>query len=267
MATGGARALPVDILHRPAGEAARLIALGFLDAAAAAQARLADPEDLEALHDLRVALRRMRSTLRAYRGTLGGTVAKKLRRHARDLARSTTAGREADVQLAWLRAQEAALSPRERAGFLWLEGRLEQRRRAAYDGLARRLPRAFAKLEQRLRRRLAIYRMKVHVGDGAAVPLFGAVAADALRTQAGELLQRLEGVQDAADAPGQHAARIATKRTRYLLEPLTARVQGGRVLVRDLQQLQDVLGELHDVHVLADEVAAAVAEAAAARAR
>ncbi|MGH7676379.1 MAG: CHAD domain-containing protein, partial [Gemmatimonadales bacterium] len=180
MATAPTRALPADLLHRPAGEAARLIALVFLDAAAAAEQRLADPEDLEAVHDLRVALRRMRSTLRAYRGSLGGTVAKKLPGRARDLARSTTAAREADVQLTWLRAQESALSPRERAGLRWLEARLSERHRATYAGLARRLPRAFAKLEQRLRRRLAVYRVKVHVGDGAAVPLFGAAAADAL---------------------------------------------------------------------------------------
>jgi CHAD domain-containing protein len=265
MATGAS--LPVDLLHRPTGEAARLIALVHLDAAAAAQERLADPEDGEALHDLRVALRRLRSTLRAYRPWLGGTAAKKLRRRARDLGRSTSAARDADVQLAWLRAQGAALAPREHAGLRWLEERVAARRDATYDRLARRLPRALAKLEQRLRRRLAVYRVKVRVGDDAAVPLFGAVTAGALRTLAGELLDALEGVADAADAAGQHAARIATKRVRYLLEPLTTRVPGGRALVRQLQQLQDVLGELHDAHVLAGELAAAVAEAAAARAR
>ena len=61
---------PAELLARPAAEATRLIALGYLDDASAAATRLDDPEDEEALHDFRVALRRLRSTLRAYRPQL-----------------------------------------------------------------------------------------------------------------------------------------------------------------------------------------------------
>jgi CHAD domain-containing protein len=69
-----------DLLLRPAGEAAHRIARAFLDAAAAA--RLADAADAEALHDFRVAIRRLRVTVRTY-PALRASVSKKLRRRLR----------------------------------------------------------------------------------------------------------------------------------------------------------------------------------------
>lgn len=50
-----------SLLDRPAAEAARLLALRMLDAAAAARLRMDNPADPEALHDFRVAIRRLRS--------------------------------------------------------------------------------------------------------------------------------------------------------------------------------------------------------------
>ena len=52
--------LPPTVLAQPADEGARLLALQNLKAARAARTRLATPGDLEALHDYRVALRRLR---------------------------------------------------------------------------------------------------------------------------------------------------------------------------------------------------------------
>src|SRR6266850_1669538 len=55
---------------RPAAEGARLVALRQLDEARAALVRVGDVEDDEAIHDVRVALRRLRSSLAAYRALL-----------------------------------------------------------------------------------------------------------------------------------------------------------------------------------------------------
>jgi CHAD domain-containing protein len=57
--------LPDYLLDLPAEEAARLIALSLLDRAAAAAARMADPSDPHALHDFRVATRRLVACLQA----------------------------------------------------------------------------------------------------------------------------------------------------------------------------------------------------------
>ncbi|HYU36006.1 MAG TPA: CHAD domain-containing protein, partial [Thermoanaerobaculia bacterium] len=61
------------LLARPPDEGAHLLALTLLDQAAAAFPRLEDPADSEALHDFRVALRRLRSCLRAYRSCLNAS--------------------------------------------------------------------------------------------------------------------------------------------------------------------------------------------------
>jgi CYTH domain-containing protein len=52
------------------------------------------------------------------------------------------------------------------------------------------------------------------------------------------------------DAPG-HAARIAVKRLRYVLEPFHAEVPAIPPVVARLKGLQDLLGDLHDSHRIA----------------
>ena len=53
-----------ELLDQPAERAARIVALGLLDKAAAARQRLDDPSDNDAIHDFRVAVRRLRSWVR-----------------------------------------------------------------------------------------------------------------------------------------------------------------------------------------------------------
>src|SRR6202521_4568478 len=90
------------ILERSPEEGARRLALAYLDDAAAALPRLADLEDAEALHDLRVAVRRLRSSLKAHHAQLGDSVPKKLARRLRRLPPAPRAGRDAAVQIEWL---------------------------------------------------------------------------------------------------------------------------------------------------------------------
>ena len=79
-----------NLLARPAEETARRLALELLDATEAAAARLGDLEDHEALHDFRVALRRLRSTLAAYRPLLGKADSKAVRKRLRRVAKWTS---------------------------------------------------------------------------------------------------------------------------------------------------------------------------------
>ena len=69
-----------SLLDRPAAEAARLLALRLLDDAASARLRLSHPEDPEALHAFRVAIRRLRSSLRAWADVLQEGVSPKVLR-------------------------------------------------------------------------------------------------------------------------------------------------------------------------------------------
>src|SRR2546426_7817593 len=119
---------PDNLLAAPAPRAAHRIALSLLDAATAARERLPDTGDAEALHDFRVAMRRLRSTLRAYQPQLE-VVPAKLRRRLRDLARATGEARDVEVQISWLERQRNELPAARRAGGARPLGRVAARRR------------------------------------------------------------------------------------------------------------------------------------------
>jgi CHAD domain-containing protein len=235
----------------------------LLDDARGACGRLADPDDGEALHDFRVALRRLRTLLRSFQGALGPAVPKKLQRRLRDLARATSTGRDAEVQLAWIRAHRGELGPRLRAGLRWLVARLEDRRARAYSVLRGEEAEQFRQLERRLRRPLSAALLSAPPGG----PAFAAAAARWIRELAAALDRELAAAHRASDGETIHAARVAAKRLRYVIEPLGGDLPQAATVVEPLKRLQDLLGELHDVTVLIGELGEAVAEAAAEKAR
>src|SRR6188768_363107 len=116
---------PPTLVDLPAGEGARRIALLHLETARAARCQVATSGNPEALHDYRVALRRLRSCLRSYRRELRSTVTRKSRRRVERLAHATNRSRDLEVHLEWLTAQEATAAAGDRPGITWLIARLE----------------------------------------------------------------------------------------------------------------------------------------------
>src|SRR5438034_4318112 len=105
-----------DLLEEPVERAAREIALRLLDKVEKERRRLDEPDDVEALHDFRVAVRRLRSWLRAFKGPLRGSVSGRHRDTLRAVARATNAGRDAEVHVEWLRARAELFRGRRRRG-------------------------------------------------------------------------------------------------------------------------------------------------------
>ncbi len=260
--------MTTGLLARPPEEGARLIALSYLDQAAAARARLQDETDAEALHDFRVALRRLRSILRAYDDTLRGSVPRKLAKRLKRLAGATGPGRDAEVQLEWLRGHGSKLGSQQRQGHSWMLARLNGRVRDAYGDLQAEIDRDFPAVDGDLRRHLSVYRTKIFLDPETAPPTLGAVTARILRDQVAELEGNLAKVRHADDVDEAHQSRISAKRVRYLLEPFAEELpESAAAVVKRFKALQDLLGDLHDSHVLEQELAEAVEEAAAERAR
>jgi CHAD domain-containing protein len=258
------RAKPAaDLLTLAPLPAACRIALAHLDAAAQAHARLLDDSDAEALHDLRVALRRLRSLLRAYRPWLGRTVPGKLRRQLRKLARATNEARDAEVQLAWLKQHRLRLTARERVGVEWLRSELTARRDRAYQHICDELAHEFTRVEAALR---AAFTRTLRPGRAASTR-FGQVTAQLVEEHAGALRAALASIGSLGDEAKIHAARIAAKRLRYLLEPVAPLLAGGRERVKMLKRFQDDFGLLNDSFVRARALADAAQLAGGMRAR
>ena len=259
--------LPEDILLRTPEEAARRVALGFLADARKARDRLSDPEDAEALHDFRVAIRRLRSAVRAYRKPLSGSVTEKQRRTLRKLQQATGAGRDAEVLLEWLVPQRPGLREAHRVGHDWIVGRLRAQKDKAYGRVRKDVRKAFAKVEDGLRDRLERMTVEIHLVHESKSRTWAEALAPTIREHAEELARRLAKVKSLEHQEAAHDARITCKRIRYLLEPLRRDVPATQELVRRCKALQDTLGDMHDATVLAGELASALEKAAAGRAR
>ncbi|MDX5332936.1 MAG: CHAD domain-containing protein, partial [Gammaproteobacteria bacterium] len=137
--------LTENALTRPAPEAVLdLMAERFAEAEEAL-ARIQLEGDEEAVHDFRVAVRRLRSLERAYRACLAGGALRKLRKRLARVTEATGRARDLEVQLAWLAQEREVMRPHERFGFDWLQRRLGAARQAERRRLRKRLGKHFGK--------------------------------------------------------------------------------------------------------------------------
>lgn len=255
------------LLELSPGEATRRIARSFLDEARAAALRLDDPADSESLHDFRVAIRRARATLRAWRDALAPEVTPADRKALSRVQQATGGGRDAEVMLEWVQAQADRLDEAAQPGQRWLADRLAARKDAAYAAARSDVRAAFAEIGDDLAARLGRMTRVVDLDAPADAPTFAQALADAAEAAMRVLTERLHGAETLDDAEQLHAARIDTKRLRYLVEPSKGRVPGAADLVGLCKALQDVLGEFQDASVMAEELVDAARAAAELRAR
>jgi CHAD domain-containing protein/predicted phosphodiesterase len=228
-------------------------------AQAAAARRLVGPvragRDAEALHDLRVATRRLRAALGLLESD-GVPEARPWRRELRRVTRALGEARDLDVRIDFLRRFAARLRGSSGAGLRPLLAGLRRRRASAQRDVDVALRRLLVRgtLEEILRR--AGTWAEGAAGDGAAV------ATDrrppATPGPAGRaLLDRLHAVRAlgpfvfrAEAAARHHRLRIAAKRLRYAMEAL--RPLFGAPLeerLAEVKALQGILGALHDCDV------------------
>jgi CHAD domain-containing protein len=254
-AAAAPRRRPRALRGREPAEAVRIVAQGLLAAAEGAAARLAEPTDAEALHDFRVAMRRLRSWLRSFRAEVSDTVGGKLRRKLKAVVELTGAGRDAEVLRALLAAERPGLAAAHRRAADALGERIAA---GAPDPRAEAAT-AFAAVAPALAKALSRYQREVGRGRRAR---FGDLAGAAVRGQGEALAAALLAVEGPEDVERAHRARIEAKRLRYLLEPLRDEAPAAAGAVKAMKRLQDLMGELHDVHVLTARVAEGLADAA-----
>ena len=234
-------------------EGARRLALVRLDEASAARS-LVGSSDPEALHDYRVALRRLRSCLRSYRRALRSTLSRKNLRRLRRLAHGTNRSRDLEVQLAWLSDQRDRAGEAERPGVGWVVERLTAAQRKAEKAMQELDVWIFPGLRNRLLAQLTEFHTTIRL-DGSRPPRSTAVATGTLVRGASERLKdRLLKIHGYSSEIPIHRARIAGKHLRYLVEPFAQSVPQGEAVVDRLKQLQDGFGEVHDAHLFLTEL-------------
>jgi CHAD domain-containing protein len=208
--------------------------------------------DAEALHDLRVASRRLRAALR-----LGpaepvakprNRIGKKLRRLGRVLGRP----RESDVNVAILENRLPGARPPLAPAIELMLGFEHERRTAARAKMLRRLEKI--DLDEIGRRLSPAPRRPA---EGRWLLPLDRFAAQQIELARAELEKLWARASERPSDENLHALRIAVKKFRYLVEILAPALvprRRGPALAR-LRSLQDLLGDLHDLSVLHREIA------------
>lgn len=199
---------------------------------------------VEAVHDLRVAIRRIRTLLRAFRKPLAGTGAGTLERRLQRLSKSLGPARDADIWLRFLLTDPAVrplAARRAWPAFLAREEAARGRRRRAAGRILAGEP------SQRLCRDLERFMDSLNPTRRRFAPL----AEKALKRQLARVAERSRIGPRFAPGP-VHRLRIACRRARYLAE-FFGPVLGADVrrLARQMRAVQNVLGDLHDRDVCA----------------
>ncbi|WP_433506091.1 CHAD domain-containing protein [Pseudonocardia halophobica] len=209
-----------------------------------------DGGDIEDLHQMRVAVRRMRAALKAARPLLDRAWADGLRAELGWLGRALGPVRDLDVLLLRLRGEIATLPERERAAGAQLVASLDAERETARAAM-------LAVLESGRYRALL-----ERLADAIRLPLPTPSATqaqpeliDLVRAEVRRLRKAVRRAGD--DPPDQtlHDLRILGKRVRYtgeLVEPML----GARVkrLLKATAGLQEVLGDHQDACVAEERI-------------
>ncbi len=211
--------------------------------------------DPEALHDFRVAVRRLRAALRVFAPAFPPRWREHLKSELQWLGQIGGAVRDLDVQLARIPLYGRTLPAGHRPGLTALQAFMETERTRHRSELLTGLDsRRYFRLLMRLES-FALGDAHSRVRDAAAHDLIPHAGARQIRSAWRRLLKRGKKITDAPAPEDLHALRIRAKRLRYLLEFLQELTgKRGRSLVRRLVRLQDLLGAYHDAVVTAEFV-------------
>jgi CYTH domain-containing protein/CHAD domain-containing protein len=245
----GTTAIPISdrlLSSHPALGARQLVRSQLRAMAAALDALENTPGDARALHQLRVAARQVRTLLRTFHRELTGVRPRRRARELRALVRRTGSQRDRDVLATLLDSLTAVLPARTRAAIVARRD-LILGAAPAEHAFDRDAWRTFVR---RLERDTQQFRTTLDVDGGTTHAPFAEVLADALSAATAVLDAQLAAVDDANPAHGEHAARIAGKRLRYLVQPFAELSPDARSATSALRALQDALGERRDAHLL-----------------
>lgn len=232
-------------LSAPASDVLRQLLIRKITAVTRAEVAMRAGEE-EGLHQFRVALRRLRSSLKGYRREFDPGL--KIRNQLKRLADGTNPARDLEVLVVWIESQRDGSSLPERLinnVIADLRGQSATSDPAVvdYPVVAKRWQKTSARLINRLSR------LQPKPGRG-----FDVVSCRLIRRLGAELegqLQQTRGPQGVAAA---HAARILGKRLRYTLEPLEEQIPPAQRVVELLARLQDELGTINDRAVFVERL-------------
>ena len=210
-----------------------------------------EAKDIEFIHRMRVASRRLRSALTIFEGCFSRKEYKGYSRDVREVTRSLGAARDLDVQLAVLAAiMPEYADPRLAPGLNRLQLRLRQQRAEAQKGVAAAVQRLQADDTLVSLAKWAAPLREMSEGVYLFSPALYELAFSGISARQNELMAHAAFIRDERNVTELHNMRISAKRLRYTMEAF-ADLYGGNLkpFISQTRNFQDVLGEIHDADV------------------
>ncbi len=210
-------------------------------------------EDIEYIHRMRVASRRLRSALGLFSGIFPRKITRQWSGQCRRVTQSLGAARDLDVQISFIQGFLSQITDsRNKPGIERLLLRIRQKRQRTQEHVLTILD----KLEKRgtlqcmeltLQNAVAVGRMRKTKPESRYL-LEQAYSSIILRLD--EMLEFEQYIPQQECIEQHHAMRIAAKRLRYIMEIFAPLYDGG--LNRPLtavRSVQEILGDIHDCDV------------------
>ena len=210
-----------------------------------------EAKDIEYIHRMRVASRRLRSALAIFKGCLSSKDFKNFARVIRDVTRSLGAARDLDVQLAVLESVMPDFSdPKLIPGLRRLQFRLKQQRVGAQKDVITAIQTLQANNTLVNLAKWTVPFQELSEGVYLFSPALYELAFSGINARLNELLEHAAYIQDESNVTELHNMRISAKRLRYTMEAFTDLYGASlKPFINQTRKFQDMLGEIHDADV------------------
>ena len=221
--------------------------------------------DPDAIHDIRVASRRLQQVLDLLYPAPRPAKVQKVRRTIRRSRRVLSVVRNCDVLLE--RTERILARKRASRREVWSAFRdyIEERRERSFRKATRRLSKLnlsalYVRLQEQMRPPDPSPSEETSLGGARTAPLRPRIN-QSLQETWSSLAICVEQARETPDTASLHAVRIAAKKVRYLVEVVHALdVPGSDQTLACLRRLQTHLGDWHDLEVLEEMMLAMVAQ-------
>ncbi len=243
----------------------RKLALRHLNRFISLEAKVLKGDDPDAIHDMRVASRRLQQILDLIFPAPLPREARRLRRKIRRCRRTLGDVRNCDVLLEHAERRLARRRNSNREAWTAVEQYIQERRNESFARAIRKLSKlnlaVFYMRTKAILDRLGPKADQGHIAlprahtNGVVLEPFPVRLAQALVRVWNEFEKQVAVSQSDPRATSIHAARISAKRLRYLLEVVSQfGMPGSSQALAWLRRIQQHLGDWHDMEVLEDMI-------------
>lgn len=239
----------------PSAVAARQIHLHLLDIVEANIPGVKEDLDSEFLHDMRVAVRRMRSALTQIKGVLAEEDVNRFKSRLAWVGQATGPTRDMDVFLLEFERYRECLPERFRRDLNPLHDFLENHQEKEHAELVKKINSPYFRVLIKELREFSENRAGQEDGPKAATPI-SELANKRIYKMYCRVMNDGKAISDDSPAEHLHELRKECKKLRYLMEFFRSLYPEKRIdkLIKSLKKLLDNLGSFQDLEVQADKL-------------